>query len=236
MFWRFGSLELSRPVAATPWLNEAWTRPSSGATSVGQGVEVGALELGELAVLDQEPRAAGACAASSSRTSCVGARLAPGRLLGATGASARRRGPGGAAGREPMLNGRPGLLVDLRPRSPPAARRTRAESWPQPRDVDLDARPPPSAPGRAISGPFEVGVEVPEPLARGPWGRGSPRSARWRRRPRRRTRRPWRRRPGPSVIWFFPLPIRSVIGIIAWSSSRCESWSRLWFRSPLSSR
>src|SRR2546430_9756157 len=28
MFWRFGSLELSRPVAATPWLNDAWIRPS----------------------------------------------------------------------------------------------------------------------------------------------------------------------------------------------------------------
>ena len=30
MFCKFGSLELSRPVAATTWLNEAWTRPVSG--------------------------------------------------------------------------------------------------------------------------------------------------------------------------------------------------------------
>ena len=30
MFCRFGSLELSRPVAATDWLNEACTRPVAG--------------------------------------------------------------------------------------------------------------------------------------------------------------------------------------------------------------
>ena len=52
MFCRLGSLELRRPVAATTWLNEAWTRPVFGWISVGQRVDVGALELGELAVLD----------------------------------------------------------------------------------------------------------------------------------------------------------------------------------------
>ena len=36
MFCRFGSLELSRPVAATVWLNEAWTRPVFGLTSAGR--------------------------------------------------------------------------------------------------------------------------------------------------------------------------------------------------------
>ena len=52
MFCRFGSLELSRPVAVTTWLNEAWTRPVSGWTISRQGVDVGALELGVLPVLD----------------------------------------------------------------------------------------------------------------------------------------------------------------------------------------
>ena len=69
MFWRFGSLELSRPVAATTWLNEAWTRPSLGSTRRGEGVEVRALELRELAVLDQEPGQGVLARASSSRTS-----------------------------------------------------------------------------------------------------------------------------------------------------------------------
>ena len=59
MFCRFGSLELSRPVAATTWLNEAWIRPS-GVGQAGQGVEIGALELGELAVLGSGAGAAGA--------------------------------------------------------------------------------------------------------------------------------------------------------------------------------
>ena len=36
MFCKFGSLELSRPVAATVWLNDVWTRPVSGFTSAGR--------------------------------------------------------------------------------------------------------------------------------------------------------------------------------------------------------
>ena len=52
MFCRFGSLELSRPVAATTWLNDVWTRPVAGWISSRQRVDVGVLELGELAVLD----------------------------------------------------------------------------------------------------------------------------------------------------------------------------------------
>ena len=35
MFCRFGSLLLRRPVAATAWLNDVWTRPVSGFTSCG---------------------------------------------------------------------------------------------------------------------------------------------------------------------------------------------------------
>ena len=35
MFCKFGSLELSRPVAATVWLNDVWTRPVCGFTSAG---------------------------------------------------------------------------------------------------------------------------------------------------------------------------------------------------------
>jgi hypothetical protein len=35
MFWRFGLLDESRPVAATSWLNEVWMRPVAGLTSVG---------------------------------------------------------------------------------------------------------------------------------------------------------------------------------------------------------
>ena len=35
MFCRFGSLLLKRPVAATAWLNDVWTRPVAGFTSCG---------------------------------------------------------------------------------------------------------------------------------------------------------------------------------------------------------
>ena len=54
MFCRFGSDEESRPVAATVWRKEVCTRPCC----VGerrQRVDVGALELGDLAVLEDEP-------------------------------------------------------------------------------------------------------------------------------------------------------------------------------------
>ena len=35
MFCRFGSLLLRRPVAATAWLKQVWTRPVCGLTSCG---------------------------------------------------------------------------------------------------------------------------------------------------------------------------------------------------------
>jgi hypothetical protein len=35
MFWRFGSDDEMRPVAATVWLNVAWILPVSGLTSWG---------------------------------------------------------------------------------------------------------------------------------------------------------------------------------------------------------
>ena len=35
MFWRFGSLDDSRPVAATVWLNDVCSRPVCGFTSAG---------------------------------------------------------------------------------------------------------------------------------------------------------------------------------------------------------
>ena len=37
MFWRFGSVDDRRPVAATVWLNEVWMRPVSGWISSGSG-------------------------------------------------------------------------------------------------------------------------------------------------------------------------------------------------------
>ena len=36
IFWRFGSLDESRPVAATVWLNDVCTRPVSGLISDGR--------------------------------------------------------------------------------------------------------------------------------------------------------------------------------------------------------
>ena len=35
MFWRFGLLDDSRPVAATAWLNDVCSRPVAGFTSAG---------------------------------------------------------------------------------------------------------------------------------------------------------------------------------------------------------
>ena len=52
MFCRLGSLELSRPVAATTWLNDACTRPVSDWIIVGQRVDVRVLELRVLPVFD----------------------------------------------------------------------------------------------------------------------------------------------------------------------------------------
>ena len=49
MFWRFGLVLDRRPVAAATWLKVVWMRPVSGSISVGQGVEVGVLELRQLA-------------------------------------------------------------------------------------------------------------------------------------------------------------------------------------------
>ena len=46
----------SRPVAAPAWSNVVCTRPSRGSTASGQRVEVGGLELGERAVLEQPRR------------------------------------------------------------------------------------------------------------------------------------------------------------------------------------
>ena len=54
MFCRFGSLDDRRPVAATVWLKLVWTRFVFGLTSAGQRVDVGRLQLGELAVLEDE--------------------------------------------------------------------------------------------------------------------------------------------------------------------------------------
>ena len=54
MFCRFGLLDESRPVAATVWLKSVWTRPVRGLIRRGQRVDVGGLELGELAVLEDQ--------------------------------------------------------------------------------------------------------------------------------------------------------------------------------------
>ncbi len=53
MFCRLGLVLERRPVAVPTWLKVVWMRPSESA-SCGQRVEVGALELLELAVLDDE--------------------------------------------------------------------------------------------------------------------------------------------------------------------------------------
>ena len=60
MFCRFGSCELSRPVAATSCLNDVCTRPVCGMDQLRQGIDVGALELGVLAILDDLAPAADA--------------------------------------------------------------------------------------------------------------------------------------------------------------------------------
>ena len=54
MFWRLGSVELSRPVAAPVWLKLVWIRPVLAVDRRGQRVHVGALELLQLAVLQDQ--------------------------------------------------------------------------------------------------------------------------------------------------------------------------------------
>ena len=49
MFWRFGLVLESRPVVVATWLKVVWMRPVSGSIRPGQRVEVGVLELGQLA-------------------------------------------------------------------------------------------------------------------------------------------------------------------------------------------
>ena len=56
MFCRFGSLLLSRPVAATAWLKQVCTRPVSRVDELRQRVDVGALQLLQRAPLEDQPR------------------------------------------------------------------------------------------------------------------------------------------------------------------------------------
>ena len=49
MFCRFGLVLESRPVAAVVWLKVVWMRPVAGSIRSGQRVEIGVLELGQLA-------------------------------------------------------------------------------------------------------------------------------------------------------------------------------------------
>ena len=56
MFCRFGSLLLSRPVAATAWLKHVWTRPVSGIHQLRQRVDVRALQLLKRPPFEDEPR------------------------------------------------------------------------------------------------------------------------------------------------------------------------------------
>ena len=49
MFCRFGLVLERRPVVVAAWLKVVWTRPVVGVDQVGQRVEVGVLELGQLA-------------------------------------------------------------------------------------------------------------------------------------------------------------------------------------------
>ena len=137
MFCRFGSLELSRPVAATTWLNEACTRPVSGMDHLRQGVDVGALELGVLPVLDDLGRQ----------------RMQPGQLLQHVGVGAAGRSWSCLTHRQLQLVeqdllkllGRGDVELAARParRSPAPARSIRspylAAQLGQPVDVDLDA-------------------------------------------------------------------------------------------------
>ena len=232
MFWRFGSLELSRPVAATPWLNEAWIRPSPGCTRSGSASRYVPLSLPSWRCRSSSA-GSGCFGASSSRTSCAVLSSPPGvfderrqlQLVEEHLAELRRRV-------DVERPARPAVDLRLDRRHLPGEL---LRELPQPRDVHRHAGRAPSAPAPRSTAARgrRTGPRAPRP---GPWRRGSTRSARWRRRPRRRTRRPWRRRPGPSCA--APSPCRSgrVIGIIAWPSRRCESWSRLWLRSPLSSR
>ena len=79
MFCRFGSLDDSRPVAATAWLNEVCSRPVAGFDQRRQRVDVGALELGQRRGTRRSSPAPGAAPASSSSVSASvdGAGLGP---------------------------------------------------------------------------------------------------------------------------------------------------------------
>ena len=173
MFCRFGSLELSRPVAATTWLNEAWTRPSR-VDQRRQGVEVGALELGELAVLDQEPgqRVLGGQLLQDLR---VGARLAAGGLLERGQLQLVEQDLAELrAGADVELA--PGQRVDLRlDRRQPLGELLREPA--EERRRRPGCRPPPSRRARR-SAAARARRRGPRALPRGPSGRGSPRAAR----------------------------------------------------------
>ena len=56
MFWRFGSDDESRPVAAPPWWKVVWMRPSRGSTSSGSASTYVPFSFDERAVLEHEPR------------------------------------------------------------------------------------------------------------------------------------------------------------------------------------
>ena len=52
MFCRFGFEDDRRPVAAPVWLKVVCRRPVEASISCGQRIDVGALQLGELAVIE----------------------------------------------------------------------------------------------------------------------------------------------------------------------------------------
>ena len=56
MFCRFGSELLRRPVAATAWLKQVWTRPGRRVHELRQRVDVGALQLVQAAPFENQPR------------------------------------------------------------------------------------------------------------------------------------------------------------------------------------
>ena len=70
MFCRFGSLLLSRPVAATAWLNVVCTRPVAGLTSAGSASTYVPLSFWMLRHFSTRPGSSCVCASSSS-TSCA---------------------------------------------------------------------------------------------------------------------------------------------------------------------
>ena len=159
MFWRFGSLDDRRPVAATAWLNEVCSRPVARVDQRRQRVDVRPLQLREHAVARRSSRASGA--APPAPPACRRRSTAPVLVLRTTGShSFPNRTSAELLGRVDVERPPASAWISVSsaascsPTSSPISRSRSLSSWmPRTRCARARARAAAPCPGRADRAP-----------------------------------------------------------------------------------